>query len=548
MPHTLRGLRASTRAAPDDHRRHHALGLALVEREAFTEGIAALRTGVALNPDDPRIRVDLARALEFRGEVADAEEQYRHALRLEPRRADLWLRLGRMLDRAHLRSSEAGDALLCAIAAAPDHINAYVDLARQYVRHSTPSQAGRVMAHVVSDRGLVDVVPSAIACALHEEGRHEESLAVSLSLLHAAPRDRLLLLVSAASRTALRDYAGASVDLQHAVRWHPADKAANLESINHFCRLGAWDAAQAAFRRLMPHLRTGTPTLWDGEPAAGQVLLLRHREGYGDAIQFARFASLASARGLRVIVDASPRLVGVMKTIAGIERVVGPYDPRPRHDLVCHPAYVGLLAAPSDRPTGARGAYVSVLAARRARWRARIGPGSGARIGLFWKGSGQYTRDRHRDKMLSIECLQPLIAMSGVRWYSLQAETTEVDRAALAALSVIDLGSSLRDLADTAAAIEHLDLVISIDTAMPHLCGALGRPCWVMLPYAACWRWGVESQTTVWYDSLRLFRQSTPGGWNAVIESVRKALEGWLAARGQPFDPRSGTVADRLRV
>jgi hypothetical protein len=241
------------------------------------------------------------------------------------------------------------------------------------------------------------------------------------------------------------------------------------------------------------------------------------------------------------MIDASSQLVRLMRTACGVDTVVRPYDLRPAADFMCHPAYVGLLLAEAKNPTGTVASYVDVPSGLGRAWRAHLGNSTRARIGVVWKTSEQPNPDRHRTRRMPLEDLRPLASLPGGRLHSLQTETTADERAQQESMSLVNLGSQLRDLSDTAAAILALDLLVTVDTASAHVAGALGRACWVLLPFAGCWRWGLHRDSTVWYDSLRLFRQPSPGAWSAVIADVCSALQVWL----QPV--RHGGMRQRNR-
>jgi hypothetical protein len=167
--------------------------------------------------------------------------------------------------------------------------------------------------------------------------------------------------------------------------------------------------------------------------------------------------------------------------------------------------------------------YLHADAGLRASWRERLGPSSELRVGLAWKGNPAHKRDRVRS--MALTTMAGLLKSPGVRFYSLQAGADQAERESLAAADVIDWTSHLANFAETAALVAELDLIISVDTAVAHLAGALGRPVWTLLPYAADWRWGQEAETTPWYPTMRLFRQHERGDWRSVLRRVEDALD-----------------------
>jgi len=175
--------------------------------------------------------------------------------------------------------------------------------------------------------------------------------------------------------------------------------------------------------------------------------------------------------------------------------------------------------------------YVCADPGERAIWPDRLAPGTELRVGLAWRGSPANQRDR--DRSITLESLLPLLDISGLGFYSLQIGRTVSESAALAAAGVIDFTPQITDFADTAALASELDLIISVDTAVAHLAGALGRPVWTLLPFAPDWRWGLEGESTPWYPTMRLFRKPTRGDWGSVLQRVGEALEGLAGSGGR---------------
>ncbi len=260
---------------------------------------------------------------------------------------------------------------------------------------------------------------------------------------------------------------------------------------------------------------------WNGEDPRGRTLLLTTEQGLGDAIQFVRLARLLANRGARVLVRAQAALVRLFRTAPGVAGVVGPDDPLPAFDaqapLLSLPGLLGIDGTniPAVTP------YLAADATLREHARAeleRLPPG--LRVGLAWSGSRHYADDRRRSTTLAT--LAPLLSASGVTWVSLQQGTAEGEDAALA--SRLLWLPARNDMDGTAALIAELDRVITVDTSIGHLAGALDRPVWTLLPFASDWRWGVSGRESPWYPRTRLFRQPAPGDWKSVVEEVRGAL------------------------
>jgi tetratricopeptide (TPR) repeat protein len=270
---------------------------------------------------------------------------------------------------------------------------------------------------------------------------------------------------------------------------------------------------------------------WDGVPRAGTTLLLIAEQGLGDAIQFVRFAAPLAAEGVKVIVGAPPPLVSLFARAPGVAQAVAADAPWPAHDahlpLLSVAGALGVTAAtiPDRVP------YLRVDPNRQDEARTAIGarPPRRLKVGVAWAGNPRNVNDRRRS--IAAAQFAPLFEAPGVAWYSLQRDVDEgAMREVPAATTLIRL--PLRDdFEGMAALIAELDLVVTVDTSIAHLAGALARPTWVLLPYAFDWRWQRDRTDSPWYPTLRLFRQRRRGDWGGVVAAVRAALEPAAATR-----------------
>jgi hypothetical protein len=269
--------------------------------------------------------------------------------------------------------------------------------------------------------------------------------------------------------------------------------------------------------------------LWEGQDLAGRTLLVHAEQGAGDAIQFVRLVSAVAVRGARVVLECADSLAPLFASVQGVAAVVRKGQPLPPFEF-----YIPLLSLPhrlgltlDSIPSGAP--YLRPPRERRVPPLPGARPGAGPfKVGLAWQGNPRQKNDRQRS--LAPELLDPLLGVSGVTFYSLQvppAQTSPQRKTPsehYCNARLVPLGQFIHDYADTALLMDQLDLVITVDTSVAHLAGALGRPVWVLLPYAACWRWLRDRADTPWYPSMRLFRQSTPGNWPGLIREVGAAL------------------------
>ena len=272
---------------------------------------------------------------------------------------------------------------------------------------------------------------------------------------------------------------------------------------------------------------------WQGEPLAGKAILIGLEAGHGDMIQFCRYtAQLKAAGARRVSILCHPPLARLLRRLPGVDDSIALGDgvADPHWDFWTPPLSLPyrfatrLDSIPGELP------YLSAEPATVAAWAARLGAGEGRRVGLVWKGNPRFENDRERS-LPSLNTLAPLADLPGLRFFSLQKGAGE-DEAAAPPFPLTDLAPDIGDFADTAAIVANLDLVITVDTAVAHLVGALGKPCWVLLPdYKTDWRWLDGRDDTPWYPGVvRLFRQPAGGGWSPVIAAVAAALGEFASA------------------
>jgi tetratricopeptide (TPR) repeat protein len=263
------------------------------------------------------------------------------------------------------------------------------------------------------------------------------------------------------------------------------------------------------------------PLWWGKEPLKDQRLYIYWEQGLGDTIQFARYALLAAAAGAKVTLSLQGPLLRLFKDFDPSIRIIGQTDVPDEFDLHC-PLLTLPLAFDTrlDTIPAFEHGYLRPPAAEGARWAQRL-PAGRRRTGLVWSGSQGHTNDSNRS--IPLTKLLPLFQAGDV-WVSLQKEVREADRAALEASGLLDVSAELGDFADTAGLISALDLVITVDTSVAHLAGALGKPTWLMLPFAPDFRWLLDREDTPWYPEMRLFRQSRAGDWDGVVARIDAAL------------------------
>jgi hypothetical protein len=266
---------------------------------------------------------------------------------------------------------------------------------------------------------------------------------------------------------------------------------------------------------------------WLGEDAiSGKVILIHSEQGLGDTIQFCRYVPLVTARGAHVIFEVAPPLQKLMTGFAGTAQVISRGDPLPDFDLHCPllslPLAFGtkLETIPSDVP------YLQAPSSALTNWDTRLGPKGRPRIGLVWSGNAINERDRERS--IDLRSFLPLLDVE-VTFVSLQKDVRAPDAALLRERGdILHLGDELEDFSATAELISQLDLVISVDTSVAHLAGALGKPVWILVTHIPDWRWLLDREDSPWYPTARLFRQPRLDDWDNVIIRVHEALREWV--------------------
>lgn len=270
--------------------------------------------------------------------------------------------------------------------------------------------------------------------------------------------------------------------------------------------------------------------LWQGEPLQGKRLIVIADGGYGDIIQCCRyFAQLKNLGAARTGLICQPALAPLLSQVAGLDEVLTTESKSPADAWDYWIPALSLPRCCGTRPDNipALLPYLRADPERMERWSQRLSDSQGLRVGLVWRGNPNFENDDQRS-LPHLDLLAPLGQVPGVSFISLQKGRGEDEALAPpVGLSLLPLGSEVQDFADTAALITQLDLVITVDTAVAHLAGALGKPCWVLLPeYKTDWRWLTEREDTDWYPGvMRLFKQPTMGDWDSVIDRVRDELE-----------------------
>lgn len=552
---------------PDFAETHYNLGNLLKAQQRPEEAEAAYRCAIAAMPDYAEACCNLGNLLQEQHRAEEAEATYRHAITVKPDYANTYSNLGNLL-QAQLRPQEAEAAYRRAIVLRPDYAEAHSNLGVLLKAQQRPKEAEAAYQRAITVKPTYAEAWSNLGVLLMEQKRHEEAEAACRRAIAVKPDyldafSNLGNLLQAQKRPQQAEAA-----YRHAITVNPDHAEARWNLSLLLLKQGrfteGWRAHEARYapgrknRKMAPPPTAPggapLPPQWQGQPLADKSMLVWPEQGLGDEIQFVRYLPLLKARGLtHLTLACKPPLKALFASQTLADRVIDAADWRPEmaaeFDFWCYPLSLPLHFETTLDNLPATIPYLTAEPDRMARWATRL-PQAPLRVGLVWKGSPTHRNDSNRS-LSSLATLAPLWAVTGVAFVSLQKGAGEDEaRAPSANQPLTHLGSEMADFADSAAILSQLDLLICVDTAIAHLAGALGVPCWLLLPdYGTDWRWMEERGDSPWYpDVMRLFRQSVDGDWDGVMARVVRALDEWVAApASNPSPSRLPAVANERR-
>ncbi len=521
---------------PQDPNALHLMGLLSVQTGNTAHGLSMLHHSVALTPGNPEFALNLARALKGAGRLEEAAQCLRQILRDAPDSGDVYLELADILrnmkdpDAAETHYRKALDLGANAPATLDKLAGVLIGAGREEEAETCFRQALDINpAHVPSLNNL--------GLLLVDRGCTKEAVDLHWRAAAILPKSADLWYNLGNALKARNASAEARDAYARAIDVNPDFAEAHLHTgftwllEGDFAR--GWPECEWRWRaRGFPTPENQGP-LWDGSPLDGAVILLTAEQGLGDTIQFARYASLVAERGGRVTLQVPPSLTRILRSVPGVDRVIATGDPTGAYR--CHAPLMSLphIFGTTGETIPAPASYLTPDAALCRTWAKRLGAGPRLKVGIVWRGFALHRNDRNRSCPLG--AFLPLIDVPGVRLFSLQKDTA--DDAPPLPGGIEDLSGELGDFADTAAAMSHMDLVISVDTSVVHLAGAMGRPVWVLLPHSPDWRWMLDREDSSWYPTMRLFRQAEPGNWQEVAARVAQALGDRAQGSGGAEEP-----------
>jgi tetratricopeptide (TPR) repeat protein len=424
----------------------------------------------------------------------EALAHFERALAINGKHINALANQARTLSRLK-RDEEALGAYQHLLAAQPDHLDALNESGGVNMRLGRPQAAIACFERALAIAPLTVELLVNRGTALRALNRDEDALASFAAAAALKPDFAEAHWNASLVRLWRGDFARGWKDYER--RWHKAD----------------WRGKRRNFRQ----------PLWLGkEPIAGKTILLHSEQGLGDTIQFVRYAPLLVARGANVLLVVQPPLQTLIGSVPGVSGVFVDGEPLPAFDVHCPLLSLPLAFGTELATVPANIPYLRPYAERTAKWQSSLPRNGRLRVGICWAGGREHLNNHSRS--IPLDGFASMLSVSGLDFVSIQKEVSETDAAILRQHGVAQLGQQFADFADTAAVVDMLDLVIAVDTSVAHLAGAMGKPAWVLVPFASDWRWLRERTDSPWYPTMRLFRQTALGDWSGPLEQLRKQL------------------------
>ncbi len=526
---------------------HANLGVALRACGQTDEAGSCYRRALELNPNMVEAHYNLGNICKDQGNVPEAIACYRRALQLNPQSVDALANLGVALrDQGQLDEAVATYRQVLRIA--PDHFIAQHNLGIALMDlGQSAAAADSFRQAIVRNPGNADSHTN-LGIVLKELGQLDEAIACCRQALTLDPTHVNAHITLGIALSDLGMMAEAADCFKQTLRLNPEQPSARFcLALRHLALgdyLSAWSDYEYRWQLPGATLYHAERPRWDGRRLDGKTILLHAEQGFGDTLHFIRYAPLVKAKGGTVVVECQPHLVTLLKRMAGIDQVVADDAPPPPFDvqapLMSLPGIFGttLETIPKTIP------YAYADAALVEHWRQAIASATtddatdgsalpGLKIGIAWQGRATRKGDCYRS--VPLRAFEGLAGIPGIRLVSLQTGPA-IKQLAQVPFSVVDLGSRFdpNSLEDLAAVLKNIDLVVTVDTAVAHLAGALGVNAWVALHIAPCWRWLEERSDSPWYPTLRLFRQRRPGDWDEVFVNIAAELQRHIRKASTP--------------
>jgi Tfp pilus assembly protein PilF len=530
LPMALNGLADQKATASELHEAQRLFKRALDLAPGDAASLRGLGRVALLREDPASAEAWLEASLQNRAEHADtlnwlglarlqqrkhaaAEDSLRHALRLQPDLIQARNNLGLALHS----QGKLCEALQCfeqALAQDPGYGNARINLANALRILGDHTRAQHELEAVLAAQPGNMAALNNLGAVFQDTGQNEralQTLARALALSPDSPQCRWNV---ALTQLKLGNYENGWRNFE--ARWTGCDTMRNAQR--------------------MPREHE-----WRGEQLRGKRMLLWAEQGFGDTLQFIRFAQDLAARGALVTVMAQKELVRLVRSAPGVSAAVAQDAQPPPYDFHCPlmslPYHLGVR--PDIESLHGAAPYLEAPPQAVLDWQQRVSASTGLKVGLVWAGNSREHDPQHAAidarRSIPLTLMAPILAVPGCSFFSLQKGSATVELRKSAA-RIQDFSGEWSDFSDTAALLANLDLVISVDTAVAHLAGAIGKPIWLLNRYDSCWRWLCDCTDSPWYSSLRQFRQPAPGDWPAVVAAAAAALGSRTGTVGRAAD------------
>jgi Tfp pilus assembly protein PilF len=481
---------------PENAEAHYNLGNALRKKCKPDEAASCFSKAIELKPEYAEAHSNLGSVLQEQGKLDEAASRFSKAIELKPEYAEAHSNLGTVLQEQG-KLDEAAKSLHLATELNPDHAEVHNNLGTFFQEQGKLDEAAERYKKAIALKPDHVKAHNNLGAVLQEQGKYDEAMEYYKRAISLKP-----------------DYAEA-----HMNRSFVLMSTGNFEE--------GWPEYEWRSRAINCTTQAFQQPRWDGTPLNGRVILVHAEQGLGDTIQFVRYLPMVQAKGGHVILECQNSLFRLLKNNAGVYDVI---ERTPDCKSLNHiDVHVPLLSLPGIFGTKLDTIpsvvpYITADPGLVKQWRTRLSHNDAYKVGIVWAGNPLHKYVYHK-RSCSLADFAPLVDIPGLVFYSLQkghasAKTNDPPKG----MNIINLAEELNDFTDTAAIIANLDLVISIDTSVAHLAGAIGKPVWNLLSFVPDWRWFLNRDDSPWYPGMRLFRQSQPNDWAGVFEQVKKAL------------------------
>jgi tetratricopeptide (TPR) repeat protein len=522
------------KSSPHNYHVLNCLGNVLQEQHRYDDAIEFYQKAIMLNPNDFRTYYNLADAFFEKGELEKAIFNYKEALKINPDFPWAYNNLGLTLkDIGQL--DEAIIHFQKAIELSPNFVLAINNLGNALENKEQFDEAISCYQKALQLNPNLPDVYNNIGAILQEKEQFDEAVIHLEKALNLDPAFYKAYLNLSGISLKKQNIHEAVSFLKKALKVNPNDADGHFYLGCAFLLSGnfkqgweeyewRWKSKDFNKRSCFHKPSNFSKPILNGLDIEGHTVLIYAEQGLGDEIQFIRYAPLVSQLGAKVIIECHKELSTLLQSTEGVEEFIVQGKSLPYFDMQCPLLTLPLVFNTSLDNIPLKVPYVSVNSMLIQKWKNKIQhDNSNFKVGLVWYGNPKHKNDRNRS--IPFAYFAPFAKFSDIAFYSLQkGNSAKQSMNPHIGMRFIDLTEEMHDFSETAALIENLDLVITVDTAVAHLTGALGKPVWVLLPFAPDWRWLLNREDSPWYPTMRLFRQPAPGDWNSVIAKVRDEL------------------------